>query len=102
MSEISFYIPSNETIPTELSVYVGDDYVSYGRIENGFRFRTLIKDEDRAMKVVKEIVQTMIREHDDSEHGVSWRTVSLEIVPQNERYRIGTDIDWKYRVRDSY
>ncbi len=102
MSEISFYIPSNETIPTELRVYVGDDYVSYERIESGFRFRTLIKDEDRAMKVVKEIVQMMIREHDDSEHGVSWRTVSLEIVPQNERYRIGTDIDWKYRVRDSY
>ena len=54
MSEISFYIPSNETIPTELRVYVGNDYVSYGRIENGFRFRTLIKDEDRAMKAVKE------------------------------------------------
>jgi hypothetical protein len=44
----------------------------------------------------------MKREHDESQHGVSWRTVSLEVVPQDERYRIDTVVDWIYRVRDSY
>lgn len=102
MSEISFYIPKGETIPTDLRVYVDDVYVDYERIKGGFRFRTLLDDEDRALEIVGEIAQTMIREHNESEHGVSWRTVSLEVVPQEERYKIGTVIDWKYRVRNSY
>lgn len=102
MSEIRFYIPEGETIPTDLRVYVDDVYVDYERIKGGFRFRVFLDDEDRALDIVEEIAQTMIREHDESEHGVSWRTVSLEVVPQEERYKIGTVIDWKYRVRDSY
>lgn len=32
MSEIRFYIPENETIPTDLRVYVDDVYVDYERI----------------------------------------------------------------------
>lgn len=102
MSEIRFYIPEGETIPTDLQVYVDDVYVVYERISGGFRFRVFLDDEDRALDIVEEIAQTMIREHDESERGVSWRTVLLEVVPQEERYKIGTVIDWKYRVRDSY
>ena len=102
MSEIRFYIPEGETIPTDLQVYVDDVYVGYERIKGGFRFRTLLDDDDRALEIVGEIAQTMIREHNESEHGVSWRTVSLEVVPQEERYKLGTVIDWKYRVRDWY
>ena len=101
MSEIKFYIPKDETIPTDLKLYVDDVYVKYERIDGGFRF-VLLDDEEKAMEVVNEIVQKMIREHDESQHSVSWRTVSLEVVPQEERYKIGTIIEWKYRVRDSY
>ena len=54
------------------------------------------------MEIVEKIVRVMIQEHDESEHGVSWRTVSLKVVPQEDRYKIGTMIDWVYRVRDSY
>ena len=102
MSKIQFYIPKDETIPTDLRLYVGDVYVEYDRIEGGFRFLVLLDDEEKAMEVVNEIVQKMIMEHDESSHGVSWRTVSLEVAPQEERYKIGTIIEWKYRVRDSY
>lgn len=102
MSEIKFYVPEDETIPTDLRVYVGNNYVEYERIEGGFRFRTLTEDEELAMEIVKDIVQTMIREHDDSMYGVSWRTISLQVIPQEDRYKIGTLIEWKYRVRDSY
>ena len=102
MSDIEFYVPEGETIPTDLRLYVGDEYVIYKRIEGGFRFLVYLDDEGRAMEVVEKIVSVMIQEHDESEHGVSWRTVSLKVVPQEDRYKIGTMIDWVYRVRDSY
>lgn len=102
MADIKFYIPEDETIPTDLRLYVDDVYVVYTRIQGGFRFWISLDDEKKAMEVAEEIAQKMKHEHDESEHGVSWRTVSLEIVPQEERYKFNTIIDWKYRVRDSY
>ena len=102
MSEIRFYIPKDETIPTDLRLFVGDVYVRYERIKSGFRFNISVNDEDKAIDVAKEIADKMKREHDESQHGVSWRTISLEVVPQDERYRIDTVVDWIYRVRDSY
>lgn len=94
MSDIKFNIP--------LALYVDDVYVTYERTNCGFIFHILLDDEEKAMEVAKEIIQKMIREHDESQHGVSWRIVSLEVIPQKERYKIGTLIEWKYRVRDSY
>lgn len=102
MSEIKFYIPNDITIPTKLCLYVGDVYVTYERTKGGFTFHILLDDEEKAMEVAKEIVQKMKREHDEPQHGVSWRTVSLRVIPQEDRYKIGTLIEWKYRVRDSY
>jgi redox-regulated HSP33 family molecular chaperone len=102
MSEIRFYIPQNESIPTDLRLYVGENYVEYKRTANGFLFKTFIDDEDDAMQVVQQIVNKMKSEHDESSHGISWRTISLAVVPKDERYKIGTWVEWKYRVRDSY
>ena len=92
-SDIRFYIPKHETIPTALRLYVGNVYVTYERIHGGFRFSIDTKDETEAMEIAKKIVQKMKLEHDESQHGVSWRTLSLEIVPQDERYKINTIID---------
>lgn len=102
MSEIKFYIPKDETIPTDLRLYVGDVYVKYERIKSGFRFHISVDDEEKAIDIAKEISEKMKREHDEFQHGISWRTVSLEVVPQEERYKIDTIVDWIYRVRDSY
>ena len=102
MNNIKFYIPNHETIPTDLRLYVGDVYVKYHRIDNGFRFEILLDDEKEAMKIAEEIVQKIKSEHDEQQHGVSWRTKSLCIIHQEERYKIGTIIDWEYYVRDSY
>lgn len=102
MSEIKFYIPKGETIPTDLILYVGDVYVHYERIKSGFRFHISVDDEDKAIEIAKEIADKMKYEHDEFQHGISWRTISLEVVPQDERFRINTIVDWKYRVRDSY
>ena len=102
MTDIRFYIPEDETIPTDLRLYVGDVYVEYHRIDHGFRFEILLDDENEAMKIAEAIVEKMKYEHDESQHGVSWRTKSLVVVHQEERYKIGTIIDWEYYVRDSY
>ena len=104
MSEIKFYIPKSETIPTELRLHVDDIQVTYYRIDHGygFRFEIYTIDDEEAMEIVKQIVKRIEYEHDDAPHGVTWVTTSLEIVPQEERYKVGTIIDWKYRIRDSY
>lgn len=102
MADIRFYIPKDEVIPTSLQLYVDDVYVDYERIHGGFRFHIFLDDEEKAMEVAKEIVQQMKIDHDESQHGVSWRTISLEVVPQEGWYKSSTIIDWKYRVRDSY
>ena len=102
MVNIKFYIPKDETIPTDLRLYVGENYITYERIKNGFLFKTLIDDEDKAMEVVGLVVDRIKYEHDEPQHGVSWRTVSLAVVPQDDRYKIGVWVEWKYRVRDSY
>lgn len=112
MNKIQFYIPKSERIPTDLrlcvrrsaekEVLVDDVYVTYERIESGFLFRISLKDEKEAMRIAEEIVQIMKADHDESQHGVTWQTVSLAVVPQDERYGIDTLIEWKYRVRDSY
>lgn len=102
VSDIKFYIPKNETIPTDLRLYVGDVYVTYQRIQSGFRFYILLEDEIEAMEIAKKIIHQMIKDHDESHHGVSWRTIAILVVPQEGRYKFSTIIDWKYVVRDSY
>lgn len=119
MNKIQFYIPKSERIPTDLrlcvrrsaekEVLVDGVYVTYERIykvglpsESGFLFRISLKDEKEAMRIAEEIAQIMKADHDEAQHGVTWQTVSLAVVPQDERYRIDTLIKWKYRVRDSY
>lgn len=102
MSDIKFYMPKNETIPTNLRLTVDDIFVTYERINSGFRFEISTDDEQIAMSVAEKIVNRMMNEHDESEHGVSWRTVSLEIDHSEFTFGIYTIVIWKYRVRDSY
>ena len=88
---IEFIMQNGETIPTDLMVRVDGETVTYERIFSGYRFYLLTMDEAKAMEVVNQIIAVMVREH-------AWRTESLRVVPQEERYRIGTKIDWKYRM----
>ena len=97
---IRFYIPSNELIPTNLQLEVGTIRVRYERILLGFRFTVYESDAGKARDVVDEIVKQMLIDHDEPQHGISWRTVSLEEV-QNPW--VGCHVyEWFYRVRDSY
>lgn len=100
--KIEFYMPKGETIPTDLMLKVDGNQIKYERVKNGFLFKTLIDDEEKAFEIVREIVEQIKTEHDEPEHGVSWRTVSLSVVPQEEWCWVGTWVKWEYRVRDSY
>lgn len=101
VGEIKFYNPGNLTIPTDLRLKVGDDiYVRYERIHGGFKFFVDVTDEDIAMAVVERIIDRMKYEHDEPQHGISWRTMSVTVTPVGSVF--GTVIEWKYRIRDSY
>lgn len=102
MSNIKFYIPKDLTIPTDLRVKVNDNIdIYYKRIDGGFEFRVYdVNSDEEVMEIVREITDIMKREHDESQHGVSWRTVSLELVRSD--WDFYKTVIWKYRVRDSY
>ena len=100
MSDIKFYIPKSETIPTELRLYVDDVYVTYERTNYGYEFHILLDDKGEALEVAKKIANKMINEHAEPQYGVSWRTISFEVF--TDLYGMGTTVRWEYRVRDSY
>ena len=95
------FITNGCTIPTSLELEVdGETRVSYERIDGGFKFVVWGEvDSDKALEIVNDIVQKIKDEHDEPEHGVSWRTISIGITTIADWYYV---IEWKYRVRDSY
>ena len=102
MSDIKFFIPKGQTIPTVLELRVDDVSITYERIEGGFEFCVWIRDRDKAVGIVKEIVAKIKSEHDDPKHFVTWRTVSIDVVEESERYGFGYVRIWyKFYVRDA-
>ena len=100
MSDIKFFIPKGQTIPTALELKVDDVSVTYERIEGGFEFYVWIGDRDKAVEIVEEIVAKIKSEHDDPKHLVTWRTVSIDVLEVSERYGY-VRIWWKFYIRDS-
>ena len=97
---IEFYIPKDEKIPTDLRLKVDGIDVCYERIKGGFRFYVYVDSDEKALDIVKAITGQMILDHDESQHGVSWRTLSFEVTRDESGFR--RIVDWRYRVRDSY
>ena len=101
-NKVKFYIPDSLQIPTDLALYVGETYVTYERIKNGFRFNIYEDNIQKAMKIANQIADIIIYDHDECQHGVTWETLRFQLVEQEERYRTCTVIKWYYRIRDSY
>lgn len=97
---IKFHIPKDITIPTDLMLVVDNIEVYYKRISGGFEFRIGVDNDAKAIEIANEIIAVMKNEHDESQHGVSWRTLSVELVPSDWDFE--RVVIWKYRVRDSY
>ena len=97
---IQFFIPTGCTVPTDLRLKVDDVYVHYSKISCGFIFEVFEPDEMKAKEIVDEIIEQIISDNDELQHGVSWRTTSCVELESNcdalHTY------EWHYRIRDSY
>ena len=100
MSDIKFFIPKGQTIPTVLELKVDDVSVTYKRIKGGFEFCVWVGDRNKAVEIVEEIVAKIKSEHDDPKHFVTCRTVSIDVLEESERYGY-VRIWWKFYIRDA-
>lgn len=100
--KIDFYIPKDETIPTQLRVKVNEQYdVYYERLTNAFGYRfSFFKfqgvTQEMARAITDEIVLRMIDQSYD--HGASWRESKVQGYFEND-YEIAITV--YFRVRDA-
>ena len=99
---VKFYTPQDLTIPTDLIADVDGTNVYYERIKGGFKFDVITDSDEVALEIAKQVIDVMIRDHDEPQHGVSWRTISIEVDPEPTEWGFYKTVIWKYRVRDSY
>lgn len=77
--------------------------VSYERIPDKFGYDFLYccgETQDEAIAITKHLASIMCDQ--SYNHGQEWRVVSIEIVNQEERYKIGEIVRVQFRIRDSY
>ena len=94
-----------DPIPLQLECTVNDTIIYYNKLQMnsgeypGYLFYTAanISKEDAEEKV-KILIDQILDEHDEFEHGVSWRTKSFKYI-EDQLYHM---FEWRYRVRDSY
>ena len=98
------YKPGNP-IPLRLEVDINGITIYYDRLRPtsseypGYVFYTSTKtSKEEAEAMIKALIERILDEQDEEEHGVSWRTVSFQYV-DNWLYHT---FEWRYRVRDSY
>ena len=96
-----FFIPKNEIIPTRLRLKVDERDVFYERVQScfGYIFEILDATDKEAVEIATNIAHIM--ENQSYDHGASWRIVSVELLEQDERYRIAPYVLVKFRVRDA-
>lgn len=100
--KIDFYIPKDETIPTQLRVKVNEQYdVYYERLAHAFGYRfSFFKfqgvTQEMARAITDEIVSRMVDQFYD--HGAQWREDETREFTEND-YTITIVVH--FRVRDA-
>lgn len=97
---ITFYIPSDQIIPTDLRLKVGSVHILYERIPFGYKFTVYKSDDEKAKQIVDEVIRQMIIDSDGPETGTSLVSVSIKEIPH--AWSGAHAYEWIYRVRDSY
>lgn len=97
--KIEFYIPKDESIPTQLRLKVDNTIdVYYDRTEGGWQFK-FFKFQgvnlEMAQQIVNEIFHKMVSQSYD--HGSQWREKYREIY--EDEFSISVEVF--YRVRDA-
>lgn len=97
MSKIIFQTKGYK-VPLILEVEVDGETVTYNKVDDGIHFTVWQGNTEKALSIVNEIISQIKAEHDDPKHGVSWRTISVEVTAETTWY---VCIEWKYYVRDA-
>lgn len=97
MSDIKF-ITKGYKVPLILELEVDGINVTYRQDDGAIRFTVWVGDTEKALSIVNEIIKQIKLEHDDAKHGVSWRTLAIEITAETDWYTCAV---WKYYVRDA-
>lgn len=97
MSEIIFQTKGYK-VPIILEVEVDGESVTYNKVDGGIHFTVWLGDTEKALSIVNKIIAQIKAERDDPMHGVSWRTISIEVTAETTWY---VCVDWKYYVRDA-
>lgn len=102
--DVQFYIPKYEIVPTKLRLMVDGKYVTYERFEYepvciAYDFYFMDATDEEAVAIATKIADNM--ESQSYGHGSEWRKAYIEIVEQNERYRIGQIVRVAFKVRDA-
>lgn len=101
--KIDFYIPKSEKIPTKLRLYADGHYVTYQKLDDclGYDFNFFSDVEaNEAVALSKTIASVMCDQSYD--HGAQWRIVSISVLDQEDRYKLGEIVRVIFRVRDAY
>lgn len=103
-SEIKFYIPEDQIIPTKLRLKKDKVHIYYTRLNNkfGYEFELYELDsEEQGEEIVKETANIMCNQSYD--HGQEWRVVSIDCIEFNdENWRKSGKWQVEFRIKDSY
>ena len=100
--KIEFYIPKDQTIPTQLRLKVDGLDVYYDKVNDAFTYDFTLWGQARknGTAIVDEIVRRLCNESYD--HGAEWRETKREVIEEGVE-------DWEpivirvyFRVKDSY
>lgn len=103
-NNIEFYIPEDETIPTQLRLKKGKVKIYYEEKKDKFAYEFVLHEIDNKNQgeaIVKEIADIMCNQSYD--HGKEWRVANIECIDFRD-----TDYGkcglWlvKFRIRDIY
>lgn len=97
MSDIKF-VTKGYKVPLILELEVDGTNVTYRQADGAINFTVWVGDAEKALSIVNEIIKQIKLEHDDAKHGVSWRTLAIEITAETDWYTCAV---WKYYVRDA-
>ena len=103
--EIKQVVYNYETVPTELRAMVDDVLITYKRTCSAPYpgFRMIVENDtskEKAEKVARVLIDRIIDDHNESEHGVSWKLMSFDYMGRDTLDR--REFAAYYRVRDSY
>ncbi|WP_087066434.1 hypothetical protein [Intestinibacillus massiliensis] len=99
---IAFYIPKEQTIPTQLRIRVDNEIdVYYERLKDAFGFKfEFFKHQgvtmEMATEIVNEIVSRMVSQSYD--HGAHWRECCVREI-ENAEFELSITVF--FRVRDA-